>query len=136
MERIEHSGVVKSVDSGRVFVEITSQSACGWCSARSACGMSEAARKVIEVRTPDAAQYAPGERVVVAVTRHMGATAVVLAYVVPFLVLICMVVAALAVGMSEGWAALAGLVSVLLYFGALWLGRHRIEEKIHFTISK
>ena len=66
----------------------------------------------------------------------MGATAVVLAYVVPFLVLICMVVAALAVGMSEGWAALAGLVSVLLYFGALWLGRHRIEEKIHFTISK
>ena len=124
MERIEHSGVVKSVDSGRVFVEITSQSACGGCSARSACGMSEAARKVIEVRTPDAAQYAPGERVVVAVTRHMGATAVVLAYVVPFLVLI------------EGWAALAGLVSVLLYFGALWLGRHRIEEKIHFTISK
>ena len=136
MDRIEHSGVVERVDSGRVFVEITSQSACGGCSARAACGMSEATRKVIEVRTQDAGLYAPGDRVVVAVTRHMGTTAVVLAYVVPFLVLICMVVAALAVGMSEGWAALAGLVSVVLYFGALWLGRRRIEEKIHFTISK
>ncbi len=136
MDRIEHSGVVERVDSGRVFVEITAKSACGGCSARAACGMSEATRKVVEVHTPEAARYAPGDQVTVAVTRHMGATAVVLAYVVPFVVLIFVVVAALSLGLSEGWAALAGLVSVILYYGALWLGRHRIEEKIHFTISK
>ena len=71
-ERIEHSGTVDRVEAGRVYVKIISQSACGTCKARQACGMAESAEKIVAVSTPDAAEYAPGEMVVVGVLRRAG----------------------------------------------------------------
>ena len=88
MDRIEHSGVVKRVDAERVCVEITAHGACGGCKAREACGLGETGQKIVEIRTPAAATYRPGDRVTVAITRRTGAVAVLLAYVVPFVVLI------------------------------------------------
>ena len=82
MDRIEHSGVVKRVDAERVCVEITAHGACGSCKAREACGLGETGQKIVEIRTPAAATYRPGDRVTVAITRRTGAVAVLLAYVV------------------------------------------------------
>ena len=61
MDRIEHSGVVKRVDAERVCVEITAHGACGGCKAREACGLGETGQKIVEIRTPAAATYRPGD---------------------------------------------------------------------------
>ena len=134
---IEHEGVVASVAAGRVCVRITSHSACGGCRARQACGMAEAQEKIVEVATPRAAEYAPGQAVRVGVRRHAGLVAVVLAYVGALAVLLgALCTATLALGWSEGRAAAASLAAVVLYYGLLWLCRRGIEHTIQFTITK
>ena len=79
--RIEHSGVVERTERDTVYVRITSHSACGSCKAREACGLAEAQDKIVVVKSPDAAQFAVGEQVIVGVRRSAGAVAVILAYV-------------------------------------------------------
>ena len=135
--QIEHSGVVSRIVGDTVHVMITSHSACGSCKARQACGLAETQEKVVEVRTPAAAQYAPGDAVVVGVRHRAGGIAVLLAYVGALVVLLAVLaVAAGPLHWSEGHAALAALAGVALYYGVLGLFRRRIEHTIHFTITK
>lgn len=134
---IEHSGVVESVGDGIVRVRIVAGSACGSCKARSACGMSEAQEKIVEVLTADAAAYAAGDAVLVGVFRHAAGVAVALGYVGALVVLLAVLAGGIAVlGWSEGASALAAVCAVALYYGCIWLFRRRIEETIHFTITK
>ena len=58
------------------------------------------------------------------------------AYVVPFVVLIGVVAVCYLLGAGDGAAVLAGLGSVVLYYGILWLLRRKIDNAIHFTISE
>lgn len=134
--RVEHIATVVRTGDGVVEVELTAQSACASCHARTACGMGESARKRIGIVTPDAAAYVPGECVTVSVERNMGMTAVLWAYVVPFVVLLGALVAASLVGWSDGAAALTAVGGVALCYGALYLFRGRLERKIHFKIHK
>ena len=133
---IEHSGRVQRVEKGRVIVAIISNSACGTCRARQACGVSESAEKIIEVETPAAADYAVGEEVVVAVRRQAGLRAVFFAYVVPLVVLIGLLAGLKAAGAEDGVAALASIGGVGVYYLMLWLLREKMAERIRFTIRK
>ena len=138
MERlIEHSGAVERAEAGRVFVRITSHSACGTCSARQACGLAETQEKIVEVVTPDAAAYAPGDAVMVGVRRRAGVLSVLLAYVGALVVLLAVLMLGIgAFGWSEGAAAGGALGAVGCYYGLLWLLRRKIEHTIQFTITK
>lgn len=136
-ELIEHSGVVESSQGDTVNVKITSHSACGACSARQACGLSEAQEKIVSVRTADAARYAQGDAVKVGVRKGAGGIAVALAYVGALVVLLAVLIVGIqAFEWSEGLSALAALGGVAVYYGVLWLFRHKIESKIQFTITK
>lgn len=137
MAQIEHSGVVERTGEGVVFVKITSSSACGSCSARQACGLSEAQEKIVEVHTPEASSYAAGQPVTVGVRRRAGVAAVLLAYVGALAVLLAVLFAGIGLaGWSEGVSALAALGAVALYYGGIGLFRRRIEHTIQFTITK
>ena len=136
-EVIEHSGAVERTEAGKVFVRIVSHSACGSCSARQACGLAEAQEKIVEVATPDAAQFAPGEAVTVGVHRRIGMLSVALAYGGALVVLLAVLLTTVGLaGWSEGRGALASLGAVALYYMVLWLFRRRIEHTIQFTITK
>ncbi len=71
-ELIEHSGTVERTEAGKVFVRITSHSACGACSARQACGLAETQEKIVEVAASEAGAFAPGDAVTVGVRRRIG----------------------------------------------------------------
>lgn len=135
-KRIEHIGVVRSVDSGVVRVEITSQSACASCKAREACGMGESTQKIVDVATTDAASFTVGEDVVVAVTQNMGLRAVVLAYFMPLVVLLTALILLSSLGLAEGVVAVASLGATALYFFMLYGLRGKIDKKIKFIITK
>ena len=113
-EQIEHSGTVERAEGGKVFVRITSHSACGTCSARQACGLAETQEKMVEVVAADAARFEPGDAVTVGIRRRAGMLSVALAY----------------------GGALVSLAAVVLYYMVLWLFRRRIEHTIQFTITK
>ncbi len=136
-EVIEHSGTVERTEAGRVFVRITSHSACGSCSARQACGLAEAQDKIVEVPTPDAARFQPGDAVMVGVRRRTGLLSVALAYGGALAVLLAVLAVTVGLaGWSEGQGALASLGAVVLYYMVLWLFRRRIEHTIQFTITE
>ncbi len=135
--QIEHSGVVDRVENGVVFVRIISQSACGACKARQACGMAESEVKIISVSTSDADRFAAGDAVTVGVRRDAGAMAVLLGYVGALVVLMAVLLTTIGgLGWSELQGASASLAGVLLYYIVLWLARRKIEHTIHFTIIK
>ncbi len=136
-ELIEHTGVVERIEADRVFVRIAAHGACGSCRAREACGMGEAQEKIIEVPASDAAGYAAGDEVAVGVRRGIGGRAVLLAYVGALVVLVGLLALTLLVlGWNEGLGALVSLCGVGLYYFVLWLFRRRIENTIHFTITR
>ena len=135
-ENIEHAGCVQRIECNRVYVAITSNSACGTCSARKACGMSESAEKIVEVETADAAEYAVGDEVIVSVRRRAGLRAVAFAYAIPLVVLIVVLAGVKAAGASDGAAAAGALIAVALYYLLLWAFRARMAEKIKFAIRK
>ncbi len=137
MAEVKHFGEVVRIETDKVYVRITVNSACSECHARGVCGVGESADKIVEVDVADASQYNVGEEVEVALqSRSMGTKSVVMAYVGPFLVLTLLMVGALAVGLSEGVAVLAGIGGVALYYFVLYFTQNKVKNIIKFIIIK
>lgn len=133
---IQHRGVVSRVEGDRVFVRVEQQSACAGCRAKGVCG-GESEERIIEVATPYASTYEPGESVVVALLRPgMALSSIVWGYFMPFVVLMLVLVAAKLFGMADGPAAVVTLASVAVYYVVLYVVRRKFERKIQFTIIK
>lgn len=135
-EHIEHRGRVESIDANLVRVKIVANSACSSCASRKACGMSESEEKIVEVKTPSAAEFSVGEEVSVAVRRKVGLWAVAVAYVAPLVILVGVLATASLLGLDEGIAALSAIGGVAIYYLLLWIFGGKVGEKVNFTISK
>ena len=89
------------------------------------------------VKTPRAAEYSVGESVVVALQRQsMALVSVVWGYVVPLVVLLVVLFGSVALGLSDGIAALSTILAVVIYYVGLYVARRVFERKIEFTIFK
>ena len=135
-ENIEHTGRVVRTEEGKIFVVITAGSACGSCRARKACGMGEQSEKIIEVESASWSEYAEGEEVIVAVRKHVGMRAVLLAYALPVVIMLALLVAAKVCGTSDGVAAGVCVAGAAVYYALLFVLRRRVAEGIKFTIHK
>ena len=137
MSRIEHEGRVVAVTGDTVRVEVEAGEACGTCAARRQCVMGQVSNsRTITVATGDAATFRTGERVMVASQGKVGAMAVVLGYVVPLVVMLATLVAAICAGVGERIAAIVSIAAIALYYAALYLLRRTISKKVNFTISR
>lgn len=133
---VEHRGIVERIEDNVVMVKVERQSACAGCHAKGLCGESGQER-IIEVRTPNAKEFQPAERVIVALEREsMGFMSVVWAYLLPLVLLLAVLFAANALGLGDGPAAIASLASTAAYYVMLYILRRHIDRKIKFTIIK
>lgn len=133
--KISHSGVVESINDGCVHVRIVQTSACAACKVAGYCNAAESKEKIVDVYCHDSARYAVGQSVTVSASRQMAGHALLLAFGIPFVVMVGVLVAVLLLTGDEGKAALSGLCSLLPYYGLLWLFRHRIGSSFAFTIE-
>ena len=134
--QIEHKGTVALVGRNFVRVDIEVMEACGSCASRKACAMGQGTTREIMVYTDEAQNYSVGEIVNVTAKQSLGLIAVVLCYVIPLVVLVGALAAAISLGLSEGYAAILSLASTVLYFGVLALFRNRLSKRIIFKINK
>ena len=134
--QIEHKGTVALVGRNFVRVDIEVMEACGSCASRKACAMGQGTTREIMVYTDEAQNYSVGEIVNVTAKQSFGLIAVVLCYVIPLVVLVGALAAAISLGLSEGYAAILSLASTVLYFGVLALFRNRLSKRIIFKINK
>lgn len=133
---IKHPGVVERVESGKVVVRILSQSACGNCQAKGHCGMAESADKLVDVNHHEAAQFSPGQTVEITLARSLGYKALLLGYIVPFLIIVVSLFILVLTTGNELFAAFVSVVLMLPYFSFLYIYRHKLRKEFHFRINK
>lgn len=133
---LQHRGTVERVTDDTVIVSVMPESACAGCHARSVCGERGEKREIV-VKTPYAAEYTPGEKVVVALEhKRMGLISVVWSYVLPLVVLLGVLFGTKAFGVEDGVAAISSMAAMSLYYVVLYLMRKMFDKQIKFTIIK
>ena len=132
--QVSHTGIVEGVADGCVSVRILQTSACAACKVAGHCNAAEAKEKMVDVCCADAAHYTVGQQVTVAASRAVARKALVLGFVMPFLLVVAVLVTVLYLTKNEGTAAMAALGSLIPYYLLLWLYRDRIQRDITFQI--
>ena len=161
---IKHDGIVIAVNGdGTVLVRIVQTSACASCKAKAMCASAESKEKEIEALfIGDEARRLEGERqdvklgdeVVVMVQQKIGWKAVLLAYVLPFVVMMAVVALGnwlwaigdgqLAMGdgqlaMGKNGEAIIGTVALCamgVYYIVLGFFKDKIQKEFSFSARK
>lgn len=132
---IQHTGYIREINGNDIKVSIISQSACSSCHAKSACGVSDASEKIIDIkRNPDG--YTIGEQVTVYMKQSMGLKAVFMGYVLPFIVLFIVLIISINTIKNEGISALLALGSLIPYYSLLYYLRDKVKQSFSFQIQK
>lgn len=132
---IGHQGIVIKTSEDCVFVRIEAQSACAACHAKNMCNLTDVQEKIIEVPYNGSRKFSPGEQVTVFMKQSQGTRAIVLGYLIPFLILF---IALFVIAHFTGDEATAGLSALLLlapYYLGLYLFRNRMKRSFGFELK-
>lgn len=135
MEKISHIGIVEDIKGQAVQVRIQQASACDLCHAKSICSSADTKEKIVEVRAAEGS-VSIGDKVMVEGAASMGMKAVFLAYVLPLILLILVMVLCLTL-IAPGNEVVAALVSLgilLPYAFLLYLLKDKLSKKFRFEI--
>ncbi|WP_303004703.1 SoxR reducing system RseC family protein [Bacteroides congonensis] len=131
---IKHLGIVENIQGSHLSVRIVQTSACAACSAKGHCTSADSKDKIIDI-IDTAASWKVGDKVMVVGEMSMGMMAVVLAFVLPFVLLIFSLFLFMALMENELYAALLSLAVLVPYYFILWLNKTRLKQKFSFTIK-
>ena len=134
-ELIRHEGIVLSIHADMAHVQIVQTSACSACKARSMCMSSESQAKEMDAVMLEKMQV--GDRVEVEVRERLAWRAVLLAYILPFVVMMA-VIAGLDyfTNWSEAIVGTLSLCSIALYYIGLNAFRNKLQKQFTFTARK
>ena len=133
---VSHTGRITSIDPQFTTVDIVSESACASCHAAALCSMSESKTKTVTVATSPYDFFEVGEDVDVVLRTSMGHKAVWIAYAVPLVIMMAVLMGLLAAGASELVSGLCGIGAVAVYYLFIWLLRDRLRDQYVFTLRK
>ena len=128
-ELIRHTGIVTSVSGEIAHVTIVQTSACSACKARNMCMSSESQEKELDAIMLEPMQ--PGDQVEVEVRERLAWRAVLLAYILPFFVMLT-----LTTTLSEAVVGTLSLCGIALYYIGLSVFKHRLQKQFSFTARK
>ena len=132
---IKHLGIVENIQGSHLSVRIVQTSACAACSVKGRCSSADSKDKIIDIIDTAAASYQGGENVMVVGETSMGMMAVVLAFIIPFILLIFSLFLFMALMENELYSALLSLAILIPYYFILWLNKTRLKQKFSFTIK-
>ena len=132
---IKHLGIVENIQGSHLSVRIVQTSACAACSAKGHCSSADSKDKIIDIIDTAASSYRVGEKVMVIGETSMGMMAVVLAFIIPFILLIFSLFLFMALMENALYSALLSLAILIPYYFILWLNKTRLKQKFSFTIK-
>ncbi|MBN2275420.1 MAG: SoxR reducing system RseC family protein [Bacteroidales bacterium] len=132
---IEQRGIVENIDKGVVCVKISQLSACSGCHARSSCLLFGMKEKTIEV-SDNTGEYKPGDPVGIAITQTMGAKAVIMGYLVPFLIVLFTLIVLTFFQLKEWLAGILAIATLVPYYAVLFLFRTKLRRSFTFSLKK
>ena len=132
---IEHTGIINSIEGKTAHVVIEQMSACAECHARGVCTASDKEEKIVDAQILEG-QFEVGERVMVLGQKSIAVQAVLLAYILPFVLVIAAVFIANYFTENELIIGTIGLLILVPYLIFLRTIRKRIQSRFQFYVSK
>ena len=134
-EMIRHTGVVLSINGELAHVQIVQSSACSACKAKAMCSSSESQQKEMDALMLEPIQV--GDEVEVEVREHLAWKAVLLAYILPFIVMLSTIsVLDLLTHWDEAIVGSIALGAIALYYLALSQFKNRLQKQFTFTARR
>lgn len=131
---LRHEGTVIAVMDDKVTVEIPVSSACAQCHAKAVCGSDIGQMRIISVKRVNDGHYRKGDKVVVSISRGMGMKAVLLAYIIPFVVLLVLLLTLQRILENEVITGFVSIGAVSVYYVTLAVFRKKIDMGFKFNI--
>ena len=135
---IKHDGIIIALnEDGTALVRIVQTSACAACKAKAMCASAESAEKEMTVVLLGDEQWAVGNEVEVMVQQKMGWKAVVLAYLLPFFVILAVMFIGNAIwAVREEVLGTVALCALALYYLVLGMFKDKLQKEFSFTAKK
>ena len=130
----EHIGLISAVDGSKVSVRLVDDPTCHSCSMASFCNMDED-RSLLELDS-QVPGWKVGEEVMVKLRNSAGLTATLLAYVLPFLLVVATLLLILKLGYGEMIAASVSLLVLVPYYIVVHLLKGRLRHYVKLQIFR
>lgn len=134
-EKIEHTGIISHIDRNLIQVLIIQESACSGCHANGACSAADIDEKIIEVESIDST-YKVGDKVILTGQSSTGLLAVLLAFILPFLLILLSLFFLRNYVTSEAISGTISLSTLIPYYIILSFFKKKMKNKFQFNISK
>ncbi len=134
-DTIIHPGIIRKVEDDRIIVNIIAQSACASCYAKGMCSVADMEEKSIEVHRKPGHNYKPGEKVTVAMEKSLGTKAVIIGYVIPFLIVLISLIILSIITNNQGFVGLISLSLLIPYYLGVYLMRDKLKKTFIFRIQ-
>ena len=121
-------GIVRAIHGDQIEVEITISSACSECHAKSICIPSDHKRETVLAQSLYSEHFESGEKVQLVLKGSAGNKAVVLAYLLPFVVLMITLFGTYAITKSELAGVIVSVFFVVIYYIILKTQNKKIEQ--------
>ena len=133
---IKHDGIVIAVNADdSVSVRIIQTGACAACKAKAMCASAESKEK--EIVAIGDGLLAVGDEAEVLVQQKMGWKAVVLAYLLPFFVMLAVMLVGNAIwAVREEILGTVALCAMALYYLVLGMFKDKLQKEFSFTARK
>ena len=134
-EKIEHLGIITQIEGINMQVQIIQESACSSCHAKGACSASDMDEKIIDVESIDSSLRV-GDRVLLSGESSLGLLAVLLAFVIPFIIILLALIVMPSFSTNEAMSGLISLSLLIPYYIILSFFNKRLKTKFRFQIEK
>jgi sigma-E factor negative regulatory protein RseC len=132
---IEHKGFVKKITGNSMIVGILASTGCSTCQAKSTCNVSDTPEKDIEIDNFDNS-YEIGEQVNVFYNESLEFRAIFIAYIMPFILVIAVLILLNSLTSSELITGLSAIGILVPYFLLLSVFKNKIRKTFSFTVGK
>ena len=136
-DKIHHSGMVEAVDGEHVKVRILQTSACAACKVAGHCSAAESKEKIVDVKVvKGVGDYKVGDAVVVSTSQSAVGKALLIGFVLPFVVMVSALVVTFTLSSDELISALVALCSLPPYYLIIYIVGERITRNVTFNIER
>lgn len=132
---IEHIGVIKDIQNNLIQVLIVQNSACSNCDVKGACTVSDHPEKIIHIESSDLS-FKVGEKVILFGRQSIGLYAVLLAFVLPFILILITLLILQSFAINEATSGIASLLILVPYYIILSFFNKKLKRNFKFEIKK
>lgn len=136
VQQIEHRGIIKAIEGNNIKVSILAKSACLSCQLKTSCNVSDIEEKLVDITSSDAKIYNVGETVDVFYRQTLGYRALFLAYLLPFLIVMTVLIIMIIITGKEGLSGITALATLIPYYFILKLSKGKINRTFLFSLKR